>query len=42
MGVCDLWSEAEPSQNRKRKARVDKTGGGKTVGNCSIIDGWMI
>ena len=27
MGVCDLWPVAEPSQNKKRKADADKTGG---------------
>ncbi len=31
MGVCALWSEAEPSQNKKRKARPDKTDGGNDV-----------
>ena len=30
MGVCDLWSEAEPSQNRRKRAKVDKTGGGNS------------
>ena len=28
-GVCALWSVAEPSQNKKRKARPDKTEGAK-------------
>ena len=27
--VCELWSVAEPSQNKKREARPDKTEGGK-------------
>ena len=28
-GVCALWSVAEPGQNKKRKARPDKTEGAK-------------
>ena len=29
VGVCALWSMAEPSQNKRRKARPDKTEGEK-------------
>ena len=35
MGVCALWSVAKPSQNKKRKARPDKTGA-KTI--CKISE----
>ena len=31
VGVCELWSVAEPSQNKKRKARPDKTEGENDV-----------
>ena len=27
MGVCALWSGAGPSQNKKKRAKVAKTGG---------------
>ena len=35
-GVCALWSVAEPSQNKKRKARPDKTEGAK---RCLVARG---
>ena len=35
-GVCELWSVAKPSQNKKRKARPVKTEGGK---RCVIARG---
>ena len=34
-GVCVLWSVAEPSRNKKRKARPAKTEGGK---RCVILE----
>jgi len=41
VGVCALWSEAMPSQNKKRKAKVDKTRGGNSM-QLLEGDGWMI
>ena len=31
VAVCALWSVAEPNQNRKRKAKPDKTEGENNV-----------
>ena len=45
VGVCDLWSEAEPSQNRRKRARRRRTKnrGGKqyVISRGWWIDGWM-
>ena len=35
MGVCDLWLEAEPSQNREERGGEQETEGGKTA--CKFL-----
>ena len=41
VGVCDLWSEAEPSQNREERGGEQEAEGGKTA--CKflrMLDSW--
>ena len=41
MGVCALMVSSQLSQNKKRKAKVEKTDKRKLIYNCLIIIIWI-